>query len=380
MILVLNNGSSSVKYAVIDPTHPTEAQRGLVEHLGEPGGPADHHAALGQVFDQLHIDRADLRAVGHRVVHGGGRFTAPTLIDEQVIEGIRDLVPLAPLHNPASIAGINAARTALPDLPQVAVFDTAFHHTLPELAATYAIDRPLAQRLTIRRYGFHGTSFESVAAQTATLLRRPLEDLNLIVLHLGNGASAAAIAAGRSVETSMGLTPSEGLVMGTRGGDLDPAILTYLQRTAGMDVDDIDDLLQHRSGLLGLCGVDDMRTVLSRRAGGDADAAFAFDVYCHRIRKYIGAYHAVLGRIDAIVYTAGVGEHAAEVRAASIARLDSWGIIIDPDRNASSGGARIISPDTAPVAVCVVPTDEELAIARHTTDLIDRLGPANSVL
>jgi acetate kinase len=373
MILVLNSGSSSIKYRVLDPLarHPG----GVIERIGESGGVADHRAALAQVFDELRVDRASLRAVGHRVVHGGSRFVTPVLVDDDVLAGIRDLIPLAPLHNPGSLAGLAAARALLPEVPHVAVFDTAFHVTLPTAASTYAIERRLAERLGIRRYGFHGISCRYVAEQTALLLGRPLAELNLIVLHLGNGASATAIEAGRSVETSMGLTPLEGLVMGTRGGDLDPAVLVHLHRAGGLDFDEVDGVLQHHSGLSGLCGDNDMRVVLDRRAAGDAAASLAFDVYCHRVRKYVGAYHAVLGRLDAITFTAGVGEHAAEVRAAGLAGLSRWGILVDPHRNGTGDGPRLISPGGATVAVCVVPTDEELSIARDVAALLALPSP-----
>ncbi|GGM08641.1 acetate/propionate family kinase [Dactylosporangium sucinum] len=369
MILVLNSGSSSVKYRVVDLADPSGGERGLVERIGEPGGVPDHTAALTQVLER--VDGAGVTAVGHRVVHGGERFRAPTLVDDAVLDELRSLVPLAPLHNPGGIIGIEAARAALPDVPHVAVFDTAFHATLPPAAATYALDRELAARHGIRRYGFHGTSCAFVAGRTADLLGRDVTELNQIVLHLGNGASVTAIAGGRSVETSMGLTPLEGLVMGTRSGDVDPAIPGFLHRVAGLDFAGVDEILLRRSGLLGLAGVNDMRTVLSRREAGDEAAVLAFDVYCHRIRKYVGAYHAVLGRLDAIVFTAGVGEHAAPVRAASLAGLSGWGIEVDEARNAApSGEARLISPEGAPVAVCVVPTDEELSIAEQVTTLL----------
>jgi acetate kinase len=356
-VLVLNSGSSTLKYAVIDPERPSAARRGVV-------GPGDLSAVLNEV------DRSNLRAVGHRIVHGGPRFTRPTLIDDGVLEAIRDLVPLAPLHNPAGIAGIEAAREALPDLPQVAVFDTAFHYTLPDPAATYAIDRELAQRWHIRRYGFHGTSVRYVAERTAALLNRPLRELNTIVLHLGNGASATAVEGGISVDTSMGFTPLPGLVMGTRGGDVDPGLLLYLHRQLGLSVDELDELLNRHSGLSGLCGDADMRAVSQRRATGDQVARLAFDVYCHRIRSYVGAYHAVLGRLDAIAFTAGVGENSSEVRANSLIGLDGWGIVVDPARNAAGTGERIISPPGTAVTVCVVPTDEELAIARDVASLL----------
>jgi acetate kinase len=358
-ILVLNNGSSSVKYRLYDGDRLVN--KGLVERV------TDYEAALGEVTDS--VDLAGLGAVGHRVVHGGLRFTEPTLITDEVVSAIEELVPLAPLHNPANLAGIAVARKLLPGVPQVAVFDTAFHRTLPEAAATYAIDRDVADRYGIHRYGFHGTSHAYVSRRTAALLDRPLAEVNTITLHLGNGASACAVEGGRSVATSMGLSPLEGLVMGSRSGDLDPAVVFHLHRTAGMSVDEIDDLLNHRSGLVGLAGAGDMREVLSRRASGDRAAALAIDVYCRRIRSYVGAYYAVLGRLDAIAFTAGVGENAAPVRAESLAGLDRLGIEIDPARN-DSVREGIISPEGATVTVCVVPTDEELEIATQTRSVV----------
>jgi acetate kinase len=358
-ILVLNNGSSSVKYRLYDGDRLVS--KGLVERV------TDYEAALGEVTES--VDLAGLNAVGHRVVHGGLRFTEPTLITDEVVSAIEELVPLAPLHNPANLAGIAVARKLLPGVPQVAVFDTAFHRTLPEAAATYAIDRDVADRYGIHRYGFHGTSHAYVSRRTAALLDRPLAEVNTITLHLGNGASACAVSGGRSVATSMGLSPLEGLVMGSRSGDLDPAVVFHLHRTAGMSVDEIDDLLNHRSGLVGLAGAGDMREVLSRRASGDRAAALAIDVYCRRIRSYVGAYYAVLGRLDAIAFTAGVGENAAPVRAESLAGLDRLGIEIDPARN-DSVREGIISPEGATVTVCVVPTDEELEIATQTRSVV----------
>jgi acetate kinase len=369
VILVLNSGSSSVKYRTIDLS-TGQGERGLIERIGEPGGPADHHEALQQVFDRLTEHPSRLRAVGHRVVHGGPRFTAPTLVDGEVLRGIRELVPLAPLHNPGALAGIEAARAALPGVPHVAVFDTAFHADLPRAAATYAIDSELAATYGIRRYGFHGISHRYVAGRAAALLGRPIDELHLIVLHLGNGASATAIQGGHSIDTSMGFTPLEGLVMGSRPGDLDPAIVTYLQQVDGLSVSDVDDLLQHRSGLLGLCGANDMRSVLAARASGDRRADLAVDVYCRRIRKYVGAYHALLGRLDAVIFTAGIGEHAPVIRAEALDGLEGWGIVVDPDRNAAGEGARVISTDSSSVAICVVPTDEERAIAEDVAALV----------
>ncbi|QSB13201.1 acetate kinase [Natronosporangium hydrolyticum] len=366
--LVINSGSSSVKYRLFTGDDPVAT--GLVERIGEPGGDAaDHQQALAHLLDQL--DLTDLAVVGHRVVHGGLRFSEPIVIDDEVVAGIEELVPLAPLHNPANLAGIAATRALLPAVPQVAVFDTAFHRTLPPAAATYAIDTEVARRYGIHRYGFHGTSHAYVARGTAALLGRPLAELNLITLHLGNGASACAVAGGRSVATSMGLTPLEGLVMGTRSGDVDPAVVAQLHRTAGMSVAEIDELLNQRSGLRGLSGHNDMRALLAARADGDPAAQLAFDVYCHRITSYVGAYYAQLGRLDAVTFTAGVGEHAAPVREAALANLHRLGIIVDPARNAAvSTHARLISPDDAPVQVCVVPTDEEREIASQARSLL----------
>ncbi|MET7373674.1 acetate/propionate family kinase [Micromonospora arida] len=365
-VLVLNCGSSSVKWRRYDGDRSLD--HGTVERIGEPGGgPADHTEAVRQILDGL--DLTGLAAVGHRVVHGGRTFSAPVLVDDAVLAAIKDLVPLAPLHNPANLAGIEVARAALPDVPQVAVFDTAFHHTLPEAAATYAIDRDTAERYDIRRYGFHGTSHAYVSRRTAELLGRPYEQVNTITLHLGNGASACAVANGRSVATSMGMSPLQGLVMGTRSGDVDPTVIFHLRREGGLSVDDIDDLLNHRSGLLGLTGVNDMREVLERRAAGDRAAALAFDVYCRRITGYVGAYYALLGRVDAITFTAGVGEHAAPVRAAALTGLGRLGITVDDARNDGEGD-RLISPDGAEVSVCVIRTDEEREIARQTLDVV----------
>jgi acetate kinase len=366
-VLVLNSGSSSVKYRLLDGDR--SLAHGLVDRIGEAGdgaGPKDHETAVRGVLARL--DLGDLAVVGHRVVHGGDRFTGPTLVDDEVLAAIEDLVPLAPLQNPANLSGIRVATRLLPGVPQVAVFDTAFHADLPEAAATYAIDAGLARRLRIRRYGFHGTSHAYVARRTAELLGRTVDATNVITLHLGNGASACAVAGGRSVATSMGLTPLAGLVMGTRSGDVDPALALYLHRQAGLSVEEVDDLLNHRSGLRGLCGVNDMRVLLALRSGGDPAASLAFDVYCRRLTEYVGAYLAVLGRVDAITFTAGVGENAPDVRAAALAGLEGLGIAVDPARNAAS--APVISPPDGPVAVCVVPTDEEREIAGQARRLL----------
>jgi acetate kinase len=371
-VLVLNSGSSSVKYQLLDMAGERRLASGLVERIGEEGGVADHARALRQVSAELSgrglgLDSPALAAVGHRVVHGGTRFTAPTVITDEVLVGIEKLVPLAPLHNPANITGIKVARELRPDLPQVAVFDTAFHATIPEAAARYAIDTSVADRFGIRRYGFHGTSHAYVSAATAGLLGREPAEVNVIVLHLGNGASASAVRGGVCVDTSMGLTPLEGLVMGTRSGDIDPAVVFHLQRVGGMSTDEIDVLLNKKSGLLGLCGANDMREIGRRIGEGDEPARLAFEIYVHRLRRYVGAFTAVLGRVDAIAFTAGVGENSAAVREAALAGLEGLGIAVDPVRNAAPGrGARLVSADGSAVAVAVVPTDEELAIARDT--------------
>ncbi|AJZ82810.1 acetate kinase [Streptomyces antimycoticus] len=374
-VLVLNSGSSSVKYQLLDMADGSRPASGIVERIGE-GPVADHAAALKQVADELAaqglgLDSPELAAVGHRVVHGGTRFTEPTLITDEVVEEIAKLIPLAPLHNPANVTGIKVARALRPDLPQVAVFDTAFHSTIPEAAARYAIDVDTADRWGVRRYGFHGTSHAYVSRATAALLGKDPAEVNTIVLHLGNGASASAVRGGVCVETSMGLTPLEGLVMGTRSGDIDPAAIFHLSRVGGMSTDEIDTLLNKRSGLAGLCGDNDMREIGRRMGEGDQAAQLAFDIYSHRLRKYVGAYTAVLGRVDAIAFTAGVGENSAAVREAALRDLTAFGIEVDGVRNAlRSATARLISTESSRVAVAVVPTDEELEIAGQTFALV----------
>lgn len=374
LVLVLNSGSSSIKYQLVDPMAATAVVSGLVEQIGEPDGPvADHAAGLRLIHQQLVDARVDLgavRVVGHRVVHGGRMFHSPTLITDAVLAEIEHLAELAPLHNPPNAIGIEVARADFPDVPHVAVFDTGFFHSLPEAAATYAIDHEVAGEYGIRRYGFHGTSHEYVSREVAVLLGRDLAQVNTIVLHLGNGASASAVRGGLAVETSMGLTPLEGLVMGTRCGDIDPGVLIHLNRTAGMGVEKLDELLNRRSGLKGLCGINDFRELLEQMGQGVAPAKLAYDVYVHRLRKYVGAYLAVLGRVDAIAFTAGVGENVAAVREDALAGLDGLGITVDPQRNRTGKGARIISADGSRTTVLVVPTNEELAIARAAWEFV----------
>ncbi|GGP60347.1 MULTISPECIES: acetate kinase [Streptomyces] len=393
-VLVLNSGSSSVKYQLLDMADSARLAVGLVERIGEEtsrlvhtpltggdkreltGPIADHAAALKAVSEELAkdglgLDSPELAAIGHRVVHGGLKFSAPTVITEEVMAEIERLVPVAPLHNPANITGIRTAQSLRPDLPQVAVFDTAFHTTMPEHAARYAIDVETADAHRIRRYGFHGTSHAYVSRETAKLLGKDPSEVNVIVLHLGNGASASAVRGGVCVDTSMGLTPLEGLVMGTRSGDLDPAVIFHLERVAGMSTDEIDTLLNKKSGLVGLCGDNDMREIRRRIDEGDQRAALAFDIYIHRLKKYIGAYYAVLGKVDAVAFTAGVGENAAPVREAAVLGLEELGLAVDGELNAvRSDAPRLISPEYARVAVAVVPTDEELEIATQTYALV----------
>ncbi len=370
-VLVVNSGSSSLKYAVVETDSGDMIADGIVERIGE-GQIPDHAAALQVVFEELADDMAGLVAVGHRVVHGGPDLYEPTLIDDALIAKIDELSPLAPLHNPPALLGIEVARKALPDLPHIAVFDTAFFHDLPAAAATYAIDRDIAAQWHIRRYGFHGTSHQYVSEQAAAFLGAPLDSLRQIVAHLGNGASASAILGGRPVDTSMGMTPMEGLVMGTRSGDVDPGLITYLWRTAEMSVGDIESMLNRRAGMLGLGGEIDFRVVHQRIEAGDADAQLAYDVYIHRLRKYIGAYLAVLGSADVITFTAGVGENDAAVRRDALAGMSALGIELDEALNASPDrAARRISAPTSATVVLVIPTDEELAIARACVDVVE---------
>lgn len=397
-ILVVNSGSSSFKYQLIEIASEKVLASGLVERIGAGGDGAMRHttqvgrwksslpipdhsagfAAMLEAFEEHGPSLAQhpLVAVGHRVVHGGARFHEATVITDLVKINIEDLSELAPLHNPANLEGIEAAQEAFPGVPQVAVFDTAFHQTLAPEAYTYALDAPLAAKHRVRRYGFHGTSFAYVSKATAEFLGRPESSLKLIVLHLGNGASACAIDGGRSVETSMGMTPLEGLVMGTRSGDIDPGALLQLQRRAGLSVAELDEVLNRRSGLLGVAQLTppsgDMRDVQQAAAAGSSSAALALDVYVHRLRAYVGAYLAQLGAVDAIVFTAGVGENNPLVRSRVLAGLAGFGISVDPELNAASGvtvsvtGARYVSPPSSPVAVLVVPTNEELEIARQS--------------
>lgn len=398
-ILVINSGSSSIKYDLFDVDAGAVLESGLLERIGEEEccltrttgdtqqetasrsvAVADHAQGMeliGKAIAQNEAFRGGecLVGIGHRVVHGGEEFVGPTLIDPSFIESIRELSSLAPLHNPANLLGIEVVRDAFPDVPQVAVFDTAFHHTIPPYAYRYAIPQVYYDQFRVRRYGFHGTSYDYVSKQVAKYLGQPLESLSLIVFHLGNGASAAAIRGGKCIDTSMGMTPLEGLMMGTRSGDLDPAILVHLGTAAGLSLEELDALLNKESGLLGVCGESDMREVLRLAGSGDQSAELAVEMFCYRIKKYLGAYTAILGGLDAVVFTAGIGENAAEIRLRSLSGLAHLGIVIDPERNSSrSSDVRQIQTDESPVKVLVVPTDESLEIAIQTLSIVESMG------
>lgn len=387
--LVVNSGSSSIKFQLVDPSRDAAEPpyvSGLVERIGEENGTivlkvggekievtepiSDHADGLDKAF-QLMDDNGcgphsvEIAAVGHRVVHGGKLFSKPQLIDDQIVEMIRDLIPLAPLHNPANIVGIEEARKLLPDVPHVAVFDTGFFHDMPPAAALYPINAEVAAEHDIRRYGFHGTSHEYVSGQVPELLGKDPREVNQITLHLGNGASCAAVRGGQAVDTSMGMTPLAGLMMGTRTGDIDPGIIFHLYRQ-GMSIDEIDNLCNRQSGLKGVSGVNDFRILQERMDDNDPDAWAAYQMYVHQLRRYIGSYMLILGRLDAITFTAGVGENHVGIRRDSMAELENFGIKIDPERNAGpNDGPRVISTDDSTVTVMVVPTNEELAIAQY---------------
>ncbi len=386
-ILVLNAGSSSLKYQVFDlAVNDQPLISGLFEHLNE-SAPVKHawvdsggqsaNEALDQadysiVFEwlfQFLASRVVLQAIAHRVVHGGPNFSEASLINDQVLIELRQLRPLAPLHNPVNLMGIELAQNHYPSLPQVAVFDTAFHHHLPEVAQYYALPLELQQQHGIRRYGFHGISHQFLAHEVARQLGQSVDRLKLITLHLGNGASVAAVRDGRCIDTSMGMTPLEGLVMGTRCGDLDAGVVMALL-DEGYDRAALDQLLNHESGLRGLCGSNDMRVIETRLAQGDAAAQHALAMYCYRIKKYIGAYTAALGGLDALVFSGGVGEHSALVRAMCCDGLACLGIALDEPRNQQGSGSRRIDSSGTGTSVWVLSTHEELEIARQASRLL----------
>ena len=399
-IIVVNAGSSSIKYQVFALDGCVKLVEGMLERIGTPEARlkhrrlteaddweeiietrpiADHRKGLEFILEvaaryPTSRDAPDaFFGFGHRVVHGGEVFREPVIIDDEVMRQIKDLIPLAPLHNPSNVAAIEVFRALRPDIPNVAVFDTAFHQSMPAKAFHYALPHQLYRKLHVRRYGFHGTSHHYVAKEASSYLEVPLEQLNLITLHLGNGASATAVQGGRSIDTSMGLTPLEGLIMGTRCGDLDPAVHFYLARKAGIAFEEIEAILNRESGLKGICGKNDMREIQGLAEEGNAQAQLAIEMFCYRIKKYVGSYYAVLGRVDAIVFTGGIGENSARVRRESCEGLAALGIALDERKNeAVSSGVTEIQSEDSRVKILVIPTDEELEIARQTINTIRR--------
>lgn len=381
LILVINSGSSSLKYQLrelnddgTDTDDPIQAA-GLIERIAVPGsGIANHTEALDVVATELDeiLDGRTIDATGHRVVHGGERFKAATLVDPEVIRAIDRLAPLAPLHNPPAAEGLRAIRDTWPDMPQVVIFDTSFHQTMPQEAWRYAIPDQWYTDHGIRRYGFHGTSHDLVTGKTAELLGTDRSEFNGIILHLGNGASATAISGGKSVDTSMGYTPLAGLVMGTRSGDVDPSIITHLITSHGYDAEGVDQILNHESGLLGMTGHADMRQVLEAADAGHRNSRTALRIASYRLAKYIGSYHVAVGGAHAITFTAGIGENSAPFRARVLDRLGVLGVSYDHTLNMQrTDEPRLISTEDSEIAVAVVPTDEEMAIAQETYSLVD---------
>lgn len=402
-ILVINTGSSSIKYQLFDMDHRKVLAIGVAEKIGEiksllthkitgkngedlvkvkEGRIAGHREGLSQILELLMDaqygvirDKSEISAVGHRVVHGGETFHSPTIINGEVMAAIKNNIPLAPLHNPSNLIGIEVARSIFSDSPQVAVFDTAFHQTLPPRAFLYALPYRLYKKDKVRRYGFHGTSHSYVANKAADYLGRPLGDLDLISVHLGNGASMAALKNGKCIDTTMGMTPLEGLVMGTRSGDVDPALPFFLADHLKMSLKEIDHLLNKESGLKGICGTNDMREVIEKKDAGETLAKTALEVYCYRIKKYIGAYFAALENLDALIFTGGIGENSPEIRRLSCQGLSRLGIEIDLEKNNKTGnGIKKINHSRGEVEILVIPTNEELQIAQETAGVIDGGG------
>lgn len=392
-ILVINSGSSSIKFQLLEMADESVLASGLVERIGEveglikctlrPGGEgelvikktavvADHKTGMRMAVEILSdpqqgviADSSDIDAIGHRVVHGGEDFHKPTVITKDVLAAIEKNIPLAPLHNPANLDGIRVARELFAGVPQVAIFDTAFHQTIPPHAYHYALPYELYEQQRVRRYGFHGTSHKFVASECARLMGKPLTELNMISIHLGNGCSMTAIKNGESVDTTLGLTPLEGLVMGTRSGDIDPAIHAFLARNCNMDIDAIDEMLNKDSGLKGLCGLNDMRDIHDAIASGNKRAKLALDVQTYRNKKYVGAFMAVLGRVDAIIFTAGIGENDEVVREMTLHGLEPFGIVMDIEANNQRiKKPTLLSTEESRVQIWGIPTNEELAIAR----------------
>jgi acetate kinase len=399
-ILVINTGSSSIKFRLFKMADKSVLASGLLEKIGEENGTLTTEINTPEttkkdVIDGLHIsdhqqgmakivsiltdksngaiqDPLEISGVGHRVVHGGEDFKKPALINDKVLSAIKKNSELAPLHNPANLTGIEVARSFFPDVPHIAVFDTAFHHTLPPHAFHYALPPEYYDKYKIRRYGFHGSSHQYVTKMTAQFMNKPLNEINIITIHLGNGASMAAVKNGECIDTSMGMTPLEGLIMGTRSGDMDPAIIFHIQEMTKKDSGDIQNDLNKKSGLKGICGENDMRQIIRKMEAGDEHAKLALTMYSYRIKKYIGAYYAALGKLDAVVFTAGIGENSPLVRELCIEGLEELGIILDKKINYDNKmGVNEISDNTGKVKILVVPTNEELEIALQTKELLD---------
>lgn len=394
-VLVINAGSSSIKYRLFEMPQCISVAYGIVEKIGESESRAthifkekakivtekrigDHKAGMANILEALKkgeggaIESAsEIAAVGHRVVHGGESFKIPVLINSQVLTAIKENIPLAPLHNPANLAGIEAGMAMFDNVPHVAVFDTAFHQSMPAKAYLYAIPYHFYEKHKIRKYGFHGTSHAYVAKRAAEYLGGKVEDFNFITVHLGNGASITAVEKGRSVETSMGLTPLEGLIMGTRCGDIDPAVIFFMAEILGKDIKAISDILNKESGLKGIAGENDMRGIIERASAGDKLAELVIEMYTHRVKKYIGAYYAILGKVDAVIFTGGIGENAPLIRARTLSDLTELGIVLDKNKNDSTVGVLSeIGAKRGKVKLLVIPTNEELEIAIQTYHLV----------
>ncbi|MCX7762686.1 MAG: acetate kinase [Candidatus Kryptonium sp.] len=394
-VLVLNSGSSSIKYQFIETSTYEVLAKGQVERIGMDDAVLthiradgdtvkisaeilDHNIAIEYVIAVLLSknhgvikDKSEIEAIGHRVVHGGETFSGSVLITDEVIEKIKENIELAPLHNPHNLRGILACKRLLPDTPQVAVFDTAFHQKMPEHAFIYGLPYELYKKYKIRRYGFHGTSHRYVSKRASEIIGIPLENLKIITAHLGNGCSMSAIKYGISIDTTMGFTPLEGLLMGTRAGDLDPAVVLYIMSKEGLTMSEINALLNKHSGLLGISGVSsDMREIINEMKNGNPRAKLAFDVFCYRVKKYIGAYSAAMGGVDVLVFTAGIGENSPDVRKSVCEGLEFLGIKIDDEKNNSPEKEKIVSTDDSKVKVLVIPTNEELVIALDTAEIV----------
>jgi acetate kinase len=396
-VLVLNCGSSSIKYQLFETTDRKVLAKGSVERIGMKGAILNHQRfdgdkvkIVGEIVDHqagveyiLAIllspnhgvlqDRSEIQAVGHRVVHGGEKFTGSVLINPPVMETLQECIELAPLHNPHNIKGIQACQRLLPNVPMVGVFDTAFHHAMPDFAYMYGLPQVLYKRYAIRRYGFHGTSHFYVSRRAAEMLGKPIESLNLVTAHLGNGCSMTAVKGGVSVDTSMGFTPVEGLLMGTRCGDLDPAAILHIMGQEELSINEANAMLNKHSGLVGISGVSsDMREIITEMNNGHKGAKLAFEVFCYRVKKYIGSYAAAMGGLDAVVFTGGIGENAAPVRAASLSGLEFLGVKVDFAANDRSENVeRTITTADSKVAALVIPTNEELVIALDTDRIVN---------